>query len=338
MSITNVGIIGGGRIGKVHAQTIAYKVPGASVKILADIFMNEELESWCKDNEVKQTTKDYEEILKDDEIEAVLICSSTDTHAQMIIDSARAGKHIFCEKPLDLDMNKIKKVLDIVDKSNVKLQVGFMRRFDRHHRKVFQSIKEGAIGSPYLLKITSRDPAPPPIDYVKVSGGIFLDSSIHDYDMARFLIGSEIETVYATGSCLVDPEIGKVGDVDTAATVLTFENGVIGVIDNSRKSGYGHDQRIEVLGSMGCVRDENDTPSNVMLMNDKGLTTEQPYYFFLERYSDAYALEIVQFIEAIKGKGKIPCDGKDALISVAIGLAATDSYRKGTPTKVRDYL
>lgn len=329
-----VGIIGAGRIGKVHVQSITYHVPEAEVKTIADIMINDELKSWARDIGIKNVVKDYKEILNDPEIDAVLICSSTDTHARFIIEAARAGKHIFCEKPVDLDVQRIKESLKVVEEAGVKFQVGFQRRFDCNHKKVRDYVQEGKIGIPQVVKITSRDPAPPPIEYIKVSGGIFLDCTIHDFDMARYLSGSEVEEVFAVGGCLIDPDIGKAGDVDTTAVILKFKNGAIGIIDNSRQAVYGHDQRVEVFGSEGCIKDDNVSASNAVLSNKNGVIGEKPLYFFLERYMEAYATEIKEFIKAIVNDLEVPCGGYDALVSVMIAVAATESMQTGRPVKV----
>lgn len=329
-----VGIIGAGRIGKVHAQSITYHVPEAEVKTIADILINDELKRWAGDIGIKNLGNDYKEILSDPEIDAVLICSSTDTHAQLIIETARAGKHIFCEKPVDLDVERIKAALKVVEEAGVKFQVGFQRRFDCNHKKVHDFVQEGKIGTPQVVKITSRDPAPPPIEYIKVSGGIFLDQMIHDFDMARYLSGSEVEEVFAVGGCLIDPDIGKAGDVDTAAAVLKFKNGAIGIIDNSRQAVYGHDQRVEVFGSEGCIKDDNVSASNAVLCSKDGVIAEKPLYFFLERYMQAYTTEIRDFFKAIVNDTEVPCGGHDALVSVMIAVAATESVKTGRPVKV----
>ncbi|MEL7656896.1 MAG: inositol 2-dehydrogenase, partial [Bacillota bacterium] len=244
-----VGIIGAGRIGKVHAKNIAMFVPEMKIKCLADPFMNEETEAFAKQYGIEKTTKDAADILNDPEIEAVLICSSTDTHSKYIIEAAKAGKHIFCEKPIDYDLDKVREAIDTAKNAGVKLQIGFCRRFDHNHRAVYDMVKSGKVGKVNIIKISSRDPEPPSIAYVKVSGGIFYDMMIHDFDMARFLAGSEVTEVSAVGSVLVDPAIGEAGDVDTAIVTLKFESGAIGVIDNSRKAVYGYDQRVEVFGS-----------------------------------------------------------------------------------------
>lgn len=328
-----VGVIGAGRIGKIHAQSITYYVPNAQVKTIADIYPDA-VKEWAYSLGIKNVTGDYKEILKDPEIDAVLICSSTDTHALICIEAAKAGKHIFCEKPVDKELDKINAALDAVKQSGVKFQVGFNRRFDHNFKQVREMIKAGKIGEPHIIKITSRDPEPPPVSYVKVSGGIFLDMTIHDFDMARFLSGSEVEEVYVQGAVLVNPDIGKAGDIDTAIITLKFENGAIGVIDNSRKAAYGYDQRVEVFGSKGCIQVSNDTPSSAVLSTSEGVVGEKPKYFFLERYMDSFVQEIKEFIEAINNDTQTPVQGVDGLKPVLIAIAAKKSLETGLPVKV----
>ncbi len=332
-----VGIIGAGRIGKVHTQSITTKVPNARIKTIADPFMNKDTEKWAKSMGIKNTTKDYKDILKDKEIQAVLICSSTDTHSKISIEAIKAGKHVFCEKPIDHDVKKIKAVMDCLKKNpKIKYQVGFNRRFDHNFEAVRDAVKAGKIGKPHLIKITSRDPNPPSIDYVKVSGGIFLDMMIHDFDMVRFLAGCNATEVYANGAVLVDPAIGKAGDIDTAIVTLKMANGALAVIDNSRKAVYGYDQRAEVFGSKGMVMNANDSQSNIVIANDAGVTGEKPLNFFLERYMDAYAKEVKCFIDAIVKKTPTPLGVMDGLQPVLMGLAAKKSLKEHRPVKISE--
>jgi len=331
----NVGIIGVGRIGRLHAESIVYNVPEAEVKAVSDVNL-EGVEEWAADLGIEEVYKDYKEILESDEIDAVLICSSTDTHAQISIEAAQAGKHIFCEKPIDLDLEKIHDVLDTVEEAGVKFQVGFNRRFDHNFKKVRETVAAGEIGDPHIIKITSRDPEPPPIEYVKVSGGIFLDMTIHDFDMVRYLSGSEVEEVYAAGEVLVDPAIGEAGDVDTAVITLKLENGAIAVIDNSREAAYGYDQRAEVFGSKGKVAADNDRPSTAVVSTDEGVVKDKPKYFFLERYMDSFVEEMKEFIEAVVTDSEPPVQGIDGLKPVLIGLAAAKSVEEGRPVKIEE--
>ena len=236
--MVTVGIIGAGRIGKVHVESICTQVDNARIKTLADPFITEETSQWAKSMGVESTTNDYKEIIKDPEIDAVLICSSTDTHSPISIEAIKAGKHVFCEKPIDHDIDRIQEVIDALKEYPVKYQVGFNRRFDHNFEAVKAAVEEGKIGDIHIIKVTSRDPEPPSAEYVKVSGGIFLDMTIHDFDMVRFLAGCNAEEVYVEAAVLVDPAIGEAGDVDTAVITLRMENGAIAVIDNSRKAVY----------------------------------------------------------------------------------------------------
>ncbi len=290
MSVLNevrIAVIGAGRIGKIHAGNLAINVAGATVVGIADPVIDAAKETAARLN-VPKAIADYHELLNDPTVDAVAICSSTDTHAQIIVEAANAGKHIFCEKPISYDLAKIDQALAAVEKAGVKLQIGFNRRFDPSFRKVRQMVAEGKIGEPHILRITSRDPAPPPIEYVKVSGGIFFDMTIHDFDMARYMVGSDVEEVFVMGGVLVDPAIGEAGDIDTALVSLRFKNGAVGAIDNSRKAAYGYDQRVEVFGSGGMVAAQNNTPDSHVYSNVDGVHAAKPLYFFLERYMDSF--------------------------------------------------
>lgn len=333
-----VGIIGAGRIGKVHITSIATRVKDAVVKSVADPFMNDETAAWVKAMGAQVVTKDYKEILADPEIAAVLICSSTDTHSPISVEAIKAGKHVFCEKPIDHDIEKIQQVIEALEGTNLKYQVGFNRRFDHNYEAVQRAVAEGKIGKPEIIKITSRDPEPPSIDYVKVSGGMFLDMTIHDFDMARFLAGCDAEEVYVQGANLVDPAIGEAGDVDTAVITMKMENGAIVVIDNSRRSAYGYDQRAEVFGSEGMVACENDSQSKAVLSNADGVTAEKPLFFFLERYMDAYGKEVSMFIDAIVNDKEAPLNVYDGLKPVLMGLAAKKSYEEHRPVKISEIM
>ena len=337
MKQLNIGIIGAGRIGKVHAQSITYNVPTAKVLGITDVF-KDGLQELADKYGIEKVYNDYKEMLADEEIDAVLVCSSTDTHADISIEAAKAGKHVFCEKPVDLTPAKVQAVIDAVKEAGVKLQVGFNRRFDHNFAHVRNLINEGKVGDLELIKITSRDPAPPPAEYAAVSGGMFLDMTIHDFDMARFLAGCDVTEVYANATCLVDPAIGEAGDVDTAIINLKFENGALGVIDNSRRAAYGYDQRIEVFGSLGAAMAANDTPTNVTIMNDAGVTTDKPLYFFLERYMQSFRDEMVQFVDAVLNDKDTPTTGTDGLNSILVALAAKKSVQEGRPVKISEIL
>ena len=331
----NVGLIGAGRIGRVHAEHLAYRVPGANLVAVADVF-EEAAKKVAADFQIPDAYQDHRRIMEDETIEAIIICSSTDTHAQMIEEAAAAGKHIFCEKPIDHDLIKIDNVLASTKESGVKLQIGFNRRFDPSFRRVREIVASGEIGDPHILRITSRDPGPPPIEYVKVSGGIFLDMTIHDFDMARFLIGGEVVEIYAVGDVMVDPQIGEAGDIDTAIITLRFENGVIGTIDNSRKAVYGYDQRVEVFGSEGVVVISNNPPDTAVVSNASGIHAPLPLFFFIERYTEAYIAEMKEFIECIQQDTSPPVTGIDGRIPVVMGYAAKKSYQDNRPVRLSE--
>lgn len=329
----NVGIIGAGRIGRVHAENLAYRIPQARVMAVSDV-VSAAAQQCAADFNIPTVFEDHRSLLASDEIEAVVICSSTDTHAQFISEAAEAGKHIFCEKPIALDLNIIDQALARVERSGVKLQIGFNRRFDPNFKQVQEMVAAGQLGQPHLLHIISRDPAPPPLEYIKVSGGLFLDMTIHDFDMARYLMGSEVEEVYATGAVLIDPAIGEAGDIDTAVVTLHFANGALGTIDNSRQAVYGYDQRVEVFGSAGSIVVSNDTPHTAVLSDAGGVHSAKPLYFFLERYTTAYVAEMKAFIEAIQHDTPVPVSGADGRAPVVIGLAAWKSYREHRPVRL----
>ncbi len=331
-----VGIIGAGRIAKVHAESIVYHIPGVEVVAVSDPFLNDEAEKFMKNLGVKKLSKDYKDIINDKSIDAVLICSPTNTHSQYSIEAAQAGKHIFCEKPVDMDIDKIKETVKAVEKAGVKFQVGFNRRFDHNFAKVKSLVKEGKVGDIHIVRINSKDPAAPPAGYVKGSGGMFMDMTIHDFDMARFLSGSEVEEVFAYGTVLVDPEIGKAGDIDTAVITLKFANGALGVIENSRQAAYGYDQRVEVFGNKGAVSVSNDTPTSAVLSTKEGVQCEKPLYFFLERYMESFTEEKKQFFAAIRNNTAVPVDATDGLKPVLIAKAAFKSMKEGRPVKISE--
>lgn len=329
----NVGIIGAGRIANVHAETIAFGIPQATLLAVTDINRKaaEDLALRCGIPRVVESAAD---IVRDPGIEAVLICSSTETHSGFVVAAAQAGKHIFCEKPIDLTLDKIDRALEAVKKAGVKLQIGFNRRFDANFARVRKAVASGEIGTPHLMHIISRDPEPPPIEYVKVCGGMFLDMTIHDFDMARFLIGDEVEEIYTAGAVLVDPEIGKAGDIDTALIVLRFRNGVIGTIDNSRKAVYGYDQRVEILGSKGAISTLNNYPNQAVISTAESVRRDLPLNFFMERYTESFATELRAFVEAVLEDKPTPVTGIDGRIPVVMALAARKSYDEHRPVQL----
>lgn len=331
-----VGIIGAGRIGRVHSESISKYVKGAEIKAISDVKITEELTAWAKSMGIPEVYDDYKKILQDSEIDAVLVCSSTNTHAPISIEAAQAGKHVFCEKPVDADPAKIREVLSAVEKAGVKFQVGFNRRFDHNFKAIKDRVAAGDIGEPHVIRVTSRDPEAPPIEYVKVSGGMFFDMTIHDFDMIRYLSGSEVEDVFAVGTVLVNPEIGKAGDIDTAVITLKLKNGAIGVIDNSRKAAYGYDQRAEVFGSKGAIHITNDTGSTAVFSGENGVVAEKPKYFFLERYMQSFADEISCFVDSVVNDKPTLVNGNDGLQPVLIALAAKKSLEENRPVKLSE--
>ncbi len=333
----NIGIIGAGRIGKVHLESISYHVKNATVTAMADPFMNEETEKLIRSYGVSKVTKDYKDILNDKDIDAVLVCSSTDTHAAISIEAINAGKHVFCEKPVDHSIEKIQAVADALkEHPDIKFQVGFNRRFDHNFAAIRKAYDDGKIGEAHILKITSRDPEPPNPAYIKVSGGIFLDMTIHDFDMACFLTDSDVEELYVNSAVLVDPAIGEQGDVDTAIITMKMANGALAVIDNSRKAAYGYDQRAELFGSKGMVATSNDTVSSAVISNADGVTGEKPLFFFLERYMGSFSEEMRQFTEAVINDTEVPVGIHAGLQSVKIGLAARKSVEAHRPVKISE--
>lgn len=327
----SLGIIGAGRIGKVHAQSIMNHITSARLKTIADPFMNEETEASLRALGVSDCTKDYKKILNDPEIDAVLICSSTNTHADISLEAIAAGKHVFCEKPVSQDIAKIREVMEKLKGTKLKYQVGFNRRFDHNFEAVRAAVANGDVGDVHIVRITSRDPAPPPPEYAAVSGGMFLDMTIHDFDMVRYLTASDVVEVFANGAVLVDPLIGKAGDIDTAIISLKMANGALAVIDNSRKAAYGYDQRAEVFGSKGQASVSNDTNSSLILSSENGIHAEKPLYFFLERYMASFTKEVRMFVQAIEQDSPVPVDINDGLQPVLIAAAALRSLKEHRP-------
>ncbi|MFN2184674.1 MAG: inositol 2-dehydrogenase [Anaerolineae bacterium] len=331
----NVGLIGAGRIGRVHAENLAYRIPEANLVAVSDVFV-QAAQGLAADLQIPAAYADHRAILEDESVEAVLICSSTDTHAQLITEAAEAGRQIFCEKPIALDLAQIDGALEAVAQAGVKLMIGFNRRFDPNFKRVQEIVAAGQIGAPQVLRITSRDPKPPPVEYVRVSGGIFLDMMIHDFDMARYLVGSEVESLYAGGAVLVDPGIGEVGDIDTAVVTLHFANGALGVIDNSRQAVYGYDQRVEVFGSAGCATADNNYPNTAMISDARRVYRDLPLNFFMERYVESYVAEIRAFVECVLDDKTPPVTGLDGRVPVVMGYAAKRSLEEARPVRLSE--
>ncbi len=327
-----LGLVGTGRIGQIHARTLTQSVPSAELVAVTDVNLDS-ARACAAAYSIGQVADDYRLLLDDKTIEAIVICSSTDTHAPFITQAAEAGKHIFCEKPIAADLNTIDSALAAVERAGVKLMLGFNRRFDANHRRIKRAIEDGEIGTPHLLHIISRDPSPPPVEYVRVSGGMFFDMTIHDFDMARFLLG-EVDEVYAAAGVMVDPRIGEAGDIDTAVVTLKFKNGAVGTIDNSRQAVYGYDQRVEVFGSKGSARSENLYPNAVTFSTAQMVSRDLPLNFFLERYLPSYQAEMEAFVRALLDDKPMPVGGPDGRAPVVIAMAALRSYRENRPVKI----
>ncbi len=325
------GLLGAGRIGKIHAHNIAMHKDCT----LAYVFDIHQPSAQTVANEYDAIAADVEEILSRPDLDAVIIASSTDSHADLIEAAAQAGKDIFCEKPIDLDIKRIENCLQIVEDCKVTLSLGFNRRFDPNFHHLKQQIDEGVIGPVEIVSLTSRDPAPPPLEYIQKSGGLFRDMMIHDFDMAIWLLGEMPCEVMAYGSCLVDDKIAEAGDIDTAVVMLKTPSGKIAQISNSRRSSYGYDQRIEVHGATGALSAANINEHSVTHMSEKGLIAAKPLHFFLERYKQAYQNELDDFIDAlINNQPPLLCgtDGKNALL---LADAAWQSHQSGQAVKIR---
>jgi len=330
-----LGMLGAGRIAQTHLKTLATRIPDADVEIIADPFGNVAAET-AQEFDIPRHTSDHRDVLEDESIDAVIICTTTNTHAPLMEEAARAGKHIFCEKPIDLDVARIDQALAAVKRAGVRLQVGFNRRFDPNHRRVRQAIEAGEIGDPHILHIISRDPYPAPMSYTRNSGGIFVDMTVHDFDLARYLIGSEIEEIYATGTINIVPELADLGDLDTTLLIMRFQNGVLGMIDNSRKAVFGYDQRVEVFGSGGSAKTDNRYDNAVTISDGASIRRDPPYEFFMERYTESFAREMESFVRALTEGTPIEVDGFDGRMPVVMGVAAFLSHERGRPVRMEE--
>ncbi|ERT97863.1 inositol 2-dehydrogenase [Brucella sp. 04-5288] len=332
--VTRLALLGAGHIGKVHAGAIA---SDRRARLVAVADANEDAAKAIADASGAQV-RSIDKIERASDVDAVLICTPTNTHADLIERFARAGKAVFCEKPIDLDIARVHACLAVIRETGAKVMLGFNRRFDPHFVAVRKAIDDGRIGKVEMVTITSRDPGAPPADYIKVSGGIFRDMTIHDFDMARFLLGEEIESVAASASVLVDPKIGELGDYDSASVILTTASGRQCVISNSRRASYGYDQRIEVYGSLGAVSAENQRPVSIEIASKDGYNRPPLHDFFMTRYTAAYAAEIGAFIDALdSGKAPMP-SAEDGLKALALAEAALRSVKEGRTVKVAEIL
>lgn len=336
MEKVKIGILGLGRIGQVHLENIHYRIGNAEV--IAAMNPSEKGQSLARNLGVPNVSNDPDEVFQNPDVDAVLICSPSNTHADYVKRAAEAGKAILCEKPLDLSLDKIQEILAVTKKYKVPLMVAFNQRFDPDFAEIKETVSQGKIGDLRMIKITSRDPAPPPIGFIKSSGGLFLDMTIHDLDMAKYIADSEVREVYALGKNLIDPAIGEAGDIDTGVVILTFENEVTAIIENSRQAAYGYDQRLEVLGSKGMAQAGHNYKNNHVLLNETGVHRSRPMDFFMDRYTDSYRNQTNSFIQAIANNEEPPVTGEDGLKATAIALAANKSMELNRPVKLSEIL
>lgn len=328
------GVIGLGRVGKMHVENM-YLLPQLDIICAADYFI-EEMSDWLYSVNITSGYKNYQELLQRDDIEAVFIFTSTDMHEEIVTAAAQAGKHIFCEKPLSMneDEQASMAVLRKVKEKGVTLQVAFNRRFDPQFHEVFELVRSGKIGRPQMIKITSRDPDLLPHVLIKRIGGLIFDFTMHDFDMARFMMQDEVSEVYVKGNTLIDPSLKNIDDVDTLAVMLTFRNGGYALIDNSRRAVYGYDQRVEVFGSEGMAYADNVSESTVKVFNSQHCIMKNPLPDFTVRYREAYRTEILHFIDSVLHHTPVVCTGEDALLAQRIAIAAQQSLKSGLPVKI----
>lgn len=328
------GVIGLGRVGKMHVENM-YLLPQLDIICAADYFI-EEMSDWLYSVNITSGYKNYQELLQRDDIEAVFIFTSTDMHEEIVTAAAQAGKHIFCEKPLSMneDEQASMAVLRKVKEKGGTLQVAFNRRFDPQFHEVFELVRSGKIGRPQMIKITSRDPDLLPHDLIKRIGGLIFYFTMHDFDMARFMMQDEVSEVYVKGNTLIDPSLKNIDDVDTLAVMLTFRNGGYALIDNSRRAVYGYDQRVEVFGSEGMAYADNVSESTVKVFNSQHCIMKNPLPDFTVRYREAYRTEILHFIDSVLHHTPVVCTGEDALLAQRIAIAAQQSLKSGLPVKI----
>jgi myo-inositol 2-dehydrogenase/D-chiro-inositol 1-dehydrogenase len=331
----NIAVIGTGRIGSMHTRNLVRNIPESNVVAVCDIRLDV-AQAVADELGVERVVKDYHELLEDKEIEAVLIATNTDTHEFIVKDAASAGKQLFCEKPLALNLADIDGVMTEVERTRVKLQVGYNRRFDKSFQRVREVVNSGELGKPCILRITNRDPEPPSLEYAQSSGGMFLDMSIHDFDMVRFQIG-EVEEVYAIGNVLIAPYLKDIGDVDIDIITLRFENGAIGSIDNSRQCAYGYDQRLEVFCVNGAAIAGNEYENTVVKGDSDGYHSAKLPRFFIQRFADCYVDEVRQFLQCVMDDKPVSPTGYDSRASVLLGLAAWESFRQNRPIKIKGF-
>lgn len=329
------GVIGAGRVGTLHCELLAHGVEGAAVSAVCDVDRDRAAAAAALARGAIAIA-DPAELIGSPDVDAVAICSATDTHAELIEAAAAAAKPVFCEKPVANEPAAVERACAAAERAGIVFQVGFNRRFDPAHRAVHDAVNEGEIGTPQLLRITSRDPEPPPRDYVEVSGGLYLDMSAHDFDMARFVAGSEVTEVFSRGAAAIDPSLEEIGDVDTALTVLVHANGCLTAIDNSRRAAYGYDQRVEAFGPGGMACSENPPPFPARTLTASGDRTPPPAQFFLDRYRESYRRGWEAFLAAVAGGESASVGADDARAALAIGLAARRSRAEGRAVTVAE--
>ncbi|MGB1546266.1 MAG: inositol 2-dehydrogenase [Candidatus Puniceispirillaceae bacterium] len=327
-----VGLLGAGRIGQVHAAVIAAH-EGSTLAAISDVYAPAAEELAAK---YHAQVRSSDEIIADDAINAVLIATSTDTHSDLIEAATQAGKAVMCEKPVDLSLERARACLEAVSETGRPVMIGFNRRFDPSFAAIRDSLAAGQIGKAELLSVTSFDPAPPPVEYIKVSGGMFRDMMIHDFDMTNFIMGETPVSISASGACLVDPEIGRAGDIDTAVVTLSYADGKLAVIKNSRRAAYGYDQRLELLGADGLLQAQNMLENTVVKSTGQGVISAKPTYFFIERYMPAYKAEWAAFVAAVQEGDDMPVSLQDGVQALAMAEAAQRSFDSSRPVRLAD--
>ncbi|BBM88990.1 inositol 2-dehydrogenase [Spirochaetota bacterium] len=338
MKTYQAAIIGAGRIGRLHAENITRHIDNVHIKTIVDVAANETLRKWAKSLHIDEISTNYTTVISDPKIDIVFICSSTDTHTSIIEAAAANKKHIFCEKPIDLSIARALKCRKTVQQSNIKFQLGFNRRFDHNFIAIRNKIRSGAIGAIRMLRITSRDPAPPPEEYIKVSGGLFYDMTIHDFDMLRYLTHTEALEVYSRGAALVNDITPRYNDCDSAIISIKLASGALAYIENCRETAYGYDQRVEVLGETGMLQCTNDYPSTVTHFNTDGRIADKPYYFFLERYNQSFIDEVKAFISSINDDQIPPVTLEDGLMPLYLAEGAKRSFKTGKNIVLADII
>ena len=327
-----IGVIGIGRMGKIHLENLSKNIEGA--KVITAVNPGNEGQNFALQNSVTNVSNNIDSIINNSEIDAVVICSPSNTHSEYAIKAAKAGKAIFCEKPIDMSLEKANETISLISQLNVPIMIGFNQRFDKNFSKAKDEISNGKIGLMRNLHIISRDPQPPPISYIKKSGGLFKDMTIHDFDMARFIMGSEVVEVFAYGNCLIDSAIGKAGDIDSATVLLKCKNNALATIENSREAKYGYDQRLEVFGSKGVIKVENPLRSSVITSTKTGTESDRHLNFFMDRYKSSYLEEMQCFINALINNKPMPVSGEDGIKAMIIAEAANRSLMQNRPIKV----